>query len=60
MPFPTYKQVCGGDTGHAEVSQITFDPKVITYAELLEVFWRSHDPTTPNRQGNDYGTAIRN
>jgi peptide-methionine (S)-S-oxide reductase len=56
---PTYRQVCDGDTGHAEVVQITFDPKVISYPELLEVFWRSHDPTTPNRQGNDTGPQYR-
>jgi peptide-methionine (S)-S-oxide reductase len=56
---PTYKQVCTGTTGHAEVVQVTFDPKVITYAELLEVFWRSHDPTTKDRQGNDRGPEYR-
>jgi peptide-methionine (S)-S-oxide reductase len=56
---PTYHQVCEGDTGHAEVVQITFDPKVISYPELLEVFWRSHDPTTRNRQGNDTGPQYR-
>ncbi|MEZ4885796.1 MAG: peptide-methionine (S)-S-oxide reductase MsrA [Chitinophagales bacterium] len=56
---PTYKQVCGGDTGHAEVAQITFDPSVITFEELLEVFWTTHDPTTLNRQGNDVGTQYR-
>ena len=56
---PTYRQVCGGDTGHAEVVQVTFDPKVVSYPELLEVFWRSHDPTTRNRQGNDYGPQYR-
>jgi peptide-methionine (S)-S-oxide reductase len=56
---PTYKQVCTGNTGHAEVIQITYDPKVISFAELLEVFWKTHDPTTRNRQGNDTGTQYR-
>jgi len=56
---PTYEQVCSGKTGHAEVTQITYDPKVITYDELLEVFWKTHDPTTLNRQGNDVGTQYR-
>lgn len=56
---PTYQQVCSGRTGHAEVVQVTFDPKVISYAELLEVFWRSHDPTTKDRQGNDTGPQYR-
>ena len=56
---PTYQQVCDGTTGHAEVIQIEYDPKVITYAELLEVFWKTHDPTTLNRQGNDIGTQYR-
>ena len=56
---PTYKQVCTGTTGHAEVIQVTFDPAVISYPELLEVFWRSHDPTTPNRQGYDVGPQYR-
>jgi len=56
---PTYEQICGGRTGHAEVVQITFDPKTITYAQLLEVFWRTHDPTTEDRQGNDRGSQYR-
>ncbi len=56
---PSYKQVCTGNTGHAEVAQISYDPAVISYKELLEVFWRTHDPTTLNRQGNDVGTHYR-
>ncbi|SMD37357.1 peptide-methionine (S)-S-oxide reductase [Reichenbachiella faecimaris] len=56
---PTYKEVCSGTTGHAEVLQITYDPSVITFDELLEVFWKTHDPTTLNRQGNDVGTQYR-
>ena len=56
---PTYEQVCSGITGHAEVVQVTFDPKVVSYAELLEVFWRSHDPTTADRQGHDVGSQYR-
>ena len=56
---PTYEQVCGGGTGHAEVVQVTYDPAAISFPELLEVFWRSHDPTTRNRQGNDVGTQYR-
>lgn len=56
---PTYKEVCSGLTGHAEVCRIVFDPKIITYKELLEAFWASHDPTTLNRQGADVGTQYR-
>lgn len=56
---PTYKQVCAGDTGHAEVVQIVFDPTKITFEKLLEAFWEAHDPTTLNRQGNDVGTQYR-
>jgi peptide-methionine (S)-S-oxide reductase len=58
-PNPTYEQVCSGATGHAEVIQVTYDPSVLTYDELLEVFWTVHDPTTLNRQGNDIGTQYR-
>ena len=56
---PTYNQVCSGTTGHAEVAQVTFDPEVISFEEILEVFWQTHDPTTLNRQGNDVGTQYR-
>jgi peptide-methionine (S)-S-oxide reductase len=56
---PTYKQICTGTTGHAEVLQIVYDPQKISYEELLEVFWATHDPTTLNRQGNDVGTQYR-
>ena len=56
---PTYEQVCKGKTGHAEVVHITYDPEVVSYAELLEVFWQAHDPTTLNRQGDDEGPQYR-
>jgi peptide-methionine (S)-S-oxide reductase len=56
---PTYKEVCNGTTGHAEALQVEYDPAQIDYATLLEVFWKTHDPTTLNRQGNDVGTQYR-
>jgi peptide-methionine (S)-S-oxide reductase len=56
---PTYKEICSGLTGHAEVIQVTYDPNVVTYDELLEIFWQTHDPTTLNRQGADEGTQYR-
>lgn len=59
VPNPTYKMVCTGTTGHAEVIRITFNPQIITYTELLELFWKTHDPTTLNRQGADVGTQYR-
>ncbi len=59
VPNPTYEQVCSGRSGHVEVAQITFDPAIITYEDLLEVFFTVHDPTTLNRQGNDVGEQYR-
>lgn len=56
---PTYKEVCSGNTGHAECLHIAYDPAVISFDELLEVFWKTHDPTTLNRQGGDIGTQYR-
>lgn len=58
-PNPTYEQVCGGATGHAEACQIRYDPAQVRYEDLLEVFWRTHDPTTPNQQGHDVGSQYR-
>jgi peptide-methionine (S)-S-oxide reductase len=56
---PTYREICSGLTGHAEVTQITFDPQIVSFEELLEVFWNTHDPTTLNKQGADEGTQYR-
>jgi peptide-methionine (S)-S-oxide reductase len=58
-PDPSYEQVCTGNTGHAEVTQIEYEPDVISFADLLEIFWNVHDPTSLNRQGNDVGTQYR-
>ncbi|EGD57770.1 peptide methionine sulfoxide reductase [Novosphingobium nitrogenifigens DSM 19370] len=59
VPHPTYKQVCGGDTGHAEAIRVTFDPETIALADILDIFFATHDPTQLNRQGNDVGTQYR-
>jgi peptide-methionine (S)-S-oxide reductase len=59
VPNPTYEQVCGKGTGHAEVIRLTFDPAVVSFREILEVHFATHDPTTPNRQGNDVGPQYR-
>lgn len=59
VPEPTYEQVCGGDTGHAEVVRVEFDPHVVSFREILQVFFTVHDPTTLNRQGADVGTQYR-
>ena len=56
---PTYKEVCSGNTGYAEVVRVTFDPQKVTYSEILDIFWKAHDPTTLNRQGADVGTQYR-
>jgi peptide-methionine (S)-S-oxide reductase len=59
VPNPSYEQVCAGTTGHAEVVRIEFDPRIVSYRDLLEIFFTIHDPTTPDRQGNDVGTQYR-
>ena len=59
VPNPTYKQVCGGDTGHAEAIRVTYDPAVVRYDDILDIFFATHDPTQLNRQGNDVGTQYR-
>jgi peptide-methionine (S)-S-oxide reductase len=59
IPNPTYEAVCSGRTGHAEVVQVTYDPSIVSFEDILQVFWHIHDPTTLNRQGNDVGTQYR-
>ncbi len=59
LPNPTYEDICSGDTGHAEVIRVTFDPAVVTYRDILDIFFEIHDPTTLNAQGNDIGTQYR-
>ena len=59
MKNPSYRDICTGTTGHAEVTQITYDPDIVSYEELLEIFWNTHDPTTLNQQGADVGTQYR-
>lgn len=56
---PSYREICTGTTGHAEVTQITYDPAIVSYEDMLEIFWNTHDPTTLNRQGADVGTQYR-
>ena len=58
-PHPNYQSICSGKTGHAEVCHIRFNPAIISYSQLLEIFWCMHDPSTPNRQGNDIGSQYR-